>query len=132
MSAPTGQRRARTRVFVYGTLLAGEANHRLLAGARLVGEGRTPPVYRLHDLGGFPGLVATGQHTVAGEVYEVDDATLAALDRLEGHPRWYRRTPVTLEDGDVVETYLLAPEQVVGRPVIPSGNWRARRKERMS
>ena len=43
--------------------------------------------------------MVAGQLTVTGEVYE---ATLAALDRREGHPRWYRRTPVTLEDGAVV------------------------------
>ncbi len=55
--------------------------------------------------------------------------TLAALDRLEGHPRFYRRTRIALEDGAAVETYLLAPEQVEGRPVIDSGSWRARRKE---
>ena len=40
-----------------------------------------------------------------------------------------RRTRIALEDGAAVETYLLAPEQVEGRPVIDSGNWRARRKE---
>jgi hypothetical protein len=28
-----------------------------------------------------------------------------------------------------VETYLLSPEQVVGRAVIDSGNWRQHRKE---
>jgi gamma-glutamylaminecyclotransferase len=47
----------------------------------------------------------------------------------KGHPRFYRRTRIALEDGAAVETYLLAPEQVEGRPVIDSGNWRARRKE---
>ena len=62
-------------------------------------------------------------------MYEVDEATLAALDRLEGHPRFYRRTRIALEDGAAVETYLLPPEQVEGRPVIASGNWRSRRKE---
>ena len=84
MSAPKGQRGAPTCVFVYGTLLAGEPNHRLLTGARLVAEARTKPAFELRDLGAFPGLVRGGQHAVAGEVYEVDVATLAALDRLEG------------------------------------------------
>lgn len=128
MNAPKGKRGAPTRVFVYGTLLAGEPNHRLLTGARLVTEARTKPAFELRDLGAFPGLVR-GAHAVAGEVYEVDEPMLAALDRLEGHPRFYRRTRIALEDGAVVETYLLAPEQVEGRPVIDSGSWRARRKE---
>lgn len=130
MNAPSGRRSATTRVFVYGTLLAGEPNHRLLARARLVAEGRTPPEYELRDLGAFPGLVGDGAHAVEGEVYEVDPETLAALDRLEGHPGFYRRTPITLADGAAVQTYLIPPERVAGRPVITSGSWRARRQER--
>lgn len=129
MNAPKGQRGAPTRVFVYGTLLAGEPNHRLLTGARLAHEpGERAEIAQL-ERGLGPRLRDGGEHAVAGEVYEVDEATLAALDRLEGHPRFYRRTRIALEDGAAVETYLLAPEQVEGRPVIDSGNWRARRKE---
>lgn len=130
MSAPNRQRRAPTRVFVYGTLLAGEGNHRLLATATLVGEARTEPAFELRDLGYFPGLVKGGACSVAGEVYEVDAPTLARLDALEGHPRFYRRARIALEGGALVETYLLTPEQVEGRPVIASGNWRSRRKEK--
>lgn len=129
MSARKGQRRARTRVFVYGTLLTGERNHRLLQNAKLVAMGRTKPAFELRDLGLFPALVRGGDHAVVGEVYEVDMATLAALDLLEGHPRFYRRTRIVLDDGAVVQTYLLTPQQVEGRPVIVSGNWRSRRKE---
>ena len=125
MSAPKGQRGA--RVFVYGTLLAGEPNHRLLASAKLVARARTKPAFNLYDLGAFPGLVRGGSHAVVGEVYEVDKPTLAALDRLEGHPRFYLRTRIALDDGALVQTYLLTPEQVEGYRVIVSGNWR--RKE---
>ncbi|MBC7170974.1 MAG: gamma-glutamylcyclotransferase, partial [Polyangiaceae bacterium] len=45
------------------------------------------------------------------------------------HPRFYRRRRIVLDDGALVETYLLTPEQVEGRPVIASGNWHSRRKE---
>lgn len=62
-----------------------------------------------------------------GEVYEVDEPTLAALDRLESHPRFYRRTAIRLATGDDVETYLLTAQQVAGRSVIPSGSWRTRK-----
>jgi gamma-glutamylaminecyclotransferase len=130
VSAPGSPRDAPTRLFVYGTLLAGEPGHRLLAHARFVAEGRTKPVFRLHDLGAFPGLVPGGEHAVAGEVYEVDEQTLAALDAFEDHPRFYRRTRIALEDGTTAEAYLLSPEQIEGRPVIDSGSWRARRKAR--
>ena len=78
--------RPSTLVFVYGTLLFGERNHGLLVSARLVGEARTLPAFQLHDLGPYPGLVAGGEHAIVGEVYAVDDATLAALDRLEAPP----------------------------------------------
>ena len=115
-----------TRIFVYGTLLAGEPNHRLLAGARLVGAAFTRPVFALAILGFFPALVDGGTSSVTGEVYEVDAATLARLDVLEGHPRFYRRRRISLGDGTHADTYVLSPEQVAGRPVIGSGNWRAR------
>ncbi len=130
MNAPNRQQRATTRVFVYGTLLAGEPNHRVLGGAKLIAEARTEPAFELRDLGPFPGLVRGDEHAVGGEVYEVDAPTLARLDALEGHPRFYRRARIALEDRTIVETYLLTPEQVEGRPVIASGNWRSRRKEK--
>jgi gamma-glutamylcyclotransferase (GGCT)/AIG2-like uncharacterized protein YtfP len=119
-----------TRVLVYGSLLKGEPNHRLLARAAFVGAVRTTAEFTLHDLGAFPGMVAGGADTIAGEVYEVDAATLADLDRLESHPRWYKRTPITLADGAEVETYLLTPRDVAGSPRVASGDWRAHRKEK--
>lgn len=116
----------RTRVFVYGTLLAGEPNNRLLEGARLVAKARTQPSFTLYDFGPFPGMVASGDHAVVGEVYEVDEPALAAMDRLEGHPRFYQRTSIGLEDGSTVEAYLLRLDQVRHLPIIASANWRAR------
>ncbi len=116
---------AATRVFVYGTLLAGEPNHHLLARARLLCPTETQPGFELRHLGGFPGLVRGGAQAVVGEVYEVDDATLAALDRLEGHPTFYRRTSIAV-GGESVDAYMLLRAQVEGCPVITSGSWRER------
>ena len=121
-----------TRVFVYGTLLSGEPNHRVLADADLVGEASTEAVFDLVSLGAFPALVPDGRTAVAGEVYVVNARTLADLDRLEGHPRFYRRRRIRLQDGDEVLAYVLAPDQARGRPAIASGNWRHERKERWS
>jgi gamma-glutamylcyclotransferase (GGCT)/AIG2-like uncharacterized protein YtfP len=115
-----------TRVFVYGTLLSGEPNHRLLEAARLVGQGRTRPVFTLVDVGPFPALVEGGDVAVVGEVYEVDAATLASLDRLEGHPRYYERRCIELADGSEADTYLRPVAQVAGYEVIESGCWRER------
>jgi gamma-glutamylaminecyclotransferase len=113
-------------VFVYGTLLAGERNHHYLARARLVLEARTEPAFTLYDLGSYPGLVHGGSDAVLGEVYEVDRLTLAALDGLEEHPDFYRRTRIVLPGGTAAETYLLTSSQVAGHPIISSGSWRAR------
>jgi gamma-glutamylcyclotransferase (GGCT)/AIG2-like uncharacterized protein YtfP len=132
MNRDVSQRGASTRVFVYGTLLQGEGNHDLLARAEFLGPARTPLRFALYDLGGFPGLVAGGEQAVEGEVYIVGPDTLARLDQLEGHPRFYRRAPIALEDGSTVETYLLPRDRVVGRPLITSGSWRARRGERVA
>jgi gamma-glutamylcyclotransferase (GGCT)/AIG2-like uncharacterized protein YtfP len=117
------------RVLVYGSLLSGEPNHRLLAHATLVGAARTQAGFTLYDLGAFPGMVAGGDGAILGEVYEVDASTLARLDALESHPSWYCRTPISLADGSAVEAYLLTPRHVVGRPLVASGDWRAHRKE---
>lgn len=114
-------------VFVYGTLLAGEANHHLLARARLVAAARTRPAFALHDLGAFPALVAGGTHAILGELYEIDEATFAALDDLEDYPRYYQRQQIVLDEGATAWTYLLSPAQVAGCPVIESGSWRAHR-----
>lgn len=127
-----GRANGKTRVFVYGTLLSGEPNHRLLTAASLVGEARTEPAFELVSLGAFPAMVAGGRTAVAGEVYEVDAGTLTDLDRLEGHPRFYQRRRIRLEDGGEVLAYVLTADQAMGRPAIASGNWRHERKERWS
>jgi hypothetical protein len=53
---------------------------------------------------------------------------LAALDRLEGHPRLPIRTtgllPIRLEDGALVEAYLRPKHSADRRPRIPSGDWK--------
>ncbi len=127
---------ATTRVFVYGTLRTGESNHDLLATAAPAGLARTAPAFDLVSLGPFPGMVAGGRTAVTGELYDVDSATLAALDRLEGHPRlpirMTGRLPIRLEGGALVEAYLLPKHRADRRPRIPSGDWKQHqpRKER--
>ena len=113
-------------VFTYGTLRRGEPNHPLLARARFLGEAATLPHFALVDLGPFPAMIAGGQTAVIGEVYAVDERTLARLDILEGHPRFYQRRRIHLASGQEVEAYLMEPALVAGRPRIPSGNWRSR------
>ncbi|PXA71427.1 gamma-glutamylcyclotransferase family protein [Vibrio sp. 11986-1-5] len=80
-------------VFVYGTLRQGESHHDYLSESKLLGYFETPPSYALHDLGPYPGLIA-GQQSIKGEVYQVDERTLAKLDVLEDVPVEYRRETI--------------------------------------
>jgi gamma-glutamylcyclotransferase (GGCT)/AIG2-like uncharacterized protein YtfP len=88
-------------VFVYGTLKRGHYNHGRLAAARFVCDAKTVPGYRLFDVGYYPAMVEDRAGiSVYGEIFEVDDETLEDLDRLEGHPHYYRRQPICVEGFD--------------------------------
>ncbi len=115
-----------TIIFVYGSLIQGEPNHGLLSRARFVGNATTVKRYTLYDLGTFPAMVRTGTSAVRGELYEVNDFTLAIVDRLEGVPSFYRRIAVSLDDGSVADGYVLGHDLVYGRRVVASGDWRRR------
>lgn len=111
------------RVFVYGTLLAGEVNHALLAGARRLGPHRTAPCYTLYRLGAYPGVVRGGRTAVVGEVYALDAQGLRRLDRLEEYPRLYDRQPIPTPYGRA--WIYLYRGRLADRPAIGSGDWRA-------
>jgi len=88
-------------LFVYGTLKRGFHNHHYLLGANFKTAATTvekfPMVAR-----GIPYLFNTpGEGTnIIGEIYEITDINmLRAMDRLEGHPDWYRRSPIKVTDG---------------------------------
>jgi gamma-glutamylaminecyclotransferase len=99
-----------TKVFVYGTLLSGCSNHEYLAGQRFISTAETVARFRMFDLGGYPGLIedAVDGLSIQGEVWEVNDACLARLDRLEGLDEGeYTRIPLPLmPHGDTVDGYL--------------------------
>lgn len=118
------------RIFVYGTLVRGGPRHRMLARARFLGEARTAPRFTLLDLGSCPAMTRGGRAAVRGELYAVDGPTLAALDRYEWHPRYYRRETVRLSDGGTATAYLVAPGRIRGVPRIASGDWRLRERPR--
>jgi gamma-glutamylcyclotransferase (GGCT)/AIG2-like uncharacterized protein YtfP len=122
-------------VFVYGTLMQGEHNHRLLAteDAAYLGPCTTEPAFTMYHLGGFPAVAPEGDTAIRGELYVVGDATLAALDRLEGHPSFYLRTTIRLAGGSEVLAYVMPADRLAGDrwwrgtpDLIPSGDWRER------
>jgi gamma-glutamylaminecyclotransferase len=120
------------KVFVYGTLKRGGRWHFLLAESpctRFLGQGKTRD--RLPMIAqGVPFLFnAPGKGCrVKGEVFEVDDETLAALDRLEQHPHWYRRelTGIELAQGEVVRVWVYfavaEPERALLRSALLAGD----------
>lgn len=96
------------KVFVYGTLKRGYGNHRLIAEGKgeFVGLDAAPGA--LYGGHGFPFVKPVKQRRgnwVGGEVWAVDDATLARLDGLEGHPRFYIRTRVRMRSRRMASIY---------------------------
>ena len=72
-------------VFVYGSLKRGNALHHLLESQMLTGHAVTRPLYRLFDLGLYPGLIEWPDGLdIRGEVYDVDETCLRRLDAAEG------------------------------------------------
>lgn len=90
---------AEQRVFVYGTLKRGEANHEQLRGATYLGPATTLPGHTLYDLGDYPGLVrdSADEVGVTGELWELNQDHLARLDAFEGVAEGlYARVPAPL------------------------------------
>lgn len=113
-------------VFVYGSLMHGYANHDLLvrAGAEFVGEEGLSHGYTMVDVGMYPGILNSGTQAISGELYRVDDETLAELDILEGAPTLYERKRVRTESGLRAWVYILRPEHARGLAMVPGGSWR--------
>lgn len=118
-------------VFVYGSLKQGFGNHRLLKSSTLVGKAETVErSFQMYSLGAFPGVVWSDRNvaTVKGELYRVDSDTLDNLDRLEGHPTFYRRYVVSVRQPTGVLSaayiYLLNNDRSVSHQTkVPRNNW---------
>ncbi len=102
---------SKTVLFVYGTLMRGQMNEFRMGDQECLGPATTLPIYRLYALGWHPGLVidTTSGIAIHGELWEVDDATLAKLDEYEGVPHYFTRDQVAIADvvGDV-QAYFFA------------------------
>lgn len=88
-----------TLLFVYGTLKRGCLHHALLAGQQFVREAESLPRYRLFETSSYPCLVEDPIRGVAvqDEVWEVDHAALARLDKYEDVPQLFERSAIALE-----------------------------------
>lgn len=109
------------RFFTYGTLRRGECRSSILEqfAAEFIELTSTANEYKLVDVGSFPGL-SSGDRAVVGELYYLPEAAFDYLDRIEGHPTFFRRDVVKLCDGSVAVAYMFPHE---GYNEIKSGDW---------
>lgn len=109
--------------FVYGTLKQGFGNHYLIErqDGELVGEATITG--QMRSAGGFPYVFLLGDNKVHGEVWNVNDAALASMDRLEGHPDWYTRTKVASSLGEVWIYAIMNDQKYTSCPIVRDGIW---------
>lgn len=101
------------RIFVYGTLRKGFANHHFLEDdCEYLGEAKSVNKYsmtareyegRFGTKRAIPFVSKEPEVEVLGEVYEVSQNVLKLLDRLENHPYWYVREEAEFEVLEGVE-----------------------------
>lgn len=93
-------------VAVYGTLKKGYNNYwSYLNNCKYIGRGQTKDKYPL-IIRGLPYMIddINKGHNVEVDVFAVSDSKLKDLDRLEGHPNWYRRKQIPIKLGDKIIT----------------------------
>ncbi|RFU45526.1 gamma-glutamylcyclotransferase [Paraburkholderia sp. DHOC27] len=131
------------KVFVYGTLRAGEINDIGEAAVRHgIGAptllGHTTVRGHLYDFGPYPGFVRdeTGV-PVHGDVYAIEAELIAVLDEIEevypGVEGLFIAEDVSLEVDGVATTcrfYPVSKQAVKGLPEIRSGDWVVYRRSR--
>jgi len=111
------------RLFVYGTLRKGDVRSNMLEGgvSKFIKDIKTLPIYTLLDLGSFPALVISGETSIVGELWEIDDYTKKYLDLIEGVPMLYLDKEIELEENITALAYVF--EYNRGYPEIESGDW---------
>ncbi len=83
-------------LFVYGTLMRGNRNARVLSDADFIGAAVTRECFAMFSAAGaYPAVFAAQRDArIGGELYRVSASDLRACDRIEGHPRLFRRRRV--------------------------------------
>ena len=99
---------ATRKVFVYGTLMKGEPNHRFLEDSKFLGvtalEG-----YEMYNVRWYPAIVP-GESTIPGELYEVPEMDIKYLDGLEGEGSLYIRKCKETTDKSLAYIYEYAQD----------------------
>ncbi len=124
-------------VAVYGSLLTGLGNHRVITHpeTNLLGEdvinnhnvNNVDAGFSMYSLGSFPAVTLGGDTPIKIEVYEVNTSEqMRDLDRLEGYPSFYNRTLVDTKYGLAWIYYIEHSGSYVHRDdsKVESGDWR--------
>ena len=117
-------------VFVYGTLRRNMSNNALLSTSTHLGSGRTKEKFVMYSRS-IP-FVSKSQRvsSILGDVYEVDSATLASLDRLESYcpsspeSSWYSRSLTEVEMGSTTVTAYCYFNEQEQAPIVLSGDFK--------
>lgn len=129
----------KTQLFVYGTLRKDFINHFYLKSSIYLGEAKTHEKFLMHCHGKIPFVSEKYPISqITGEVYEVDESTLSAIDHLEScypidnhanefNPRsWYIRKEVTvylLNDNRELKVWMYVNEKENQHSIISTGNY---------
>jgi gamma-glutamylcyclotransferase (GGCT)/AIG2-like uncharacterized protein YtfP len=125
-------------VGVYGTLKKGYSNNYMIGEAKYIGDGKINAVLIKYE--GFPGCVfyrnIEPNHPSKAfccdmwtcvEVYQVTGNMLAAMDRLESHPNWYKRELIHVSQGSFTGeawVYGLKPSALIDqKKIVKDGRW---------
>lgn len=115
-------------IAVYGSLLSGMGNHRLLENSKLLGTFQTKPEFSLYSLGYYPGLKTNGNTSVKMEVYEITEKVARSVDNLEGYTpgsnnTFYDKIPIETPYGKA-SVYIYVND-ISEERIVKSGDWKA-------
>lgn len=118
------------RVFICGSALKGQPDHKNLQSAKFIKDTKTLPLYRLHaaENGWHPAIygVETGGISIPGEIYEMTKEQYEYLLANEP-PHMYPET-VNLEGGEIA-TAMLYPKELIEKynweDISDLGGWAA-------
>jgi gamma-glutamylaminecyclotransferase len=111
------------KMAVYGTLRGGLPNHSYVKNHKFLGTGKTVEKYTMRA-SGIPYVGKEPRTRIDVEVYDVTGKTeIEAIDRLEGHPHWYKREEIEVElnDGRILKAWLYFMEST--SKIIETGNY---------
>ena len=90
------------KVFVYGTLMKGEANHGYLEKSIYLGKA-TIKGYEMYDVGWYPAIVLA-DNLIIGELYKVPLSDMPSIGMLEGEGSLYAKRCEKVRDSEGNET----------------------------